>query len=113
MVRTALCVEARAGRIHVCLPPLTHVEDCINLIAAIEHVAEALGAPVYQQTVQYAAHFLSEHPAFVGHLTRSQQQVREALAPYDLLVFLGADQLRMSLWSSVDPMPEGGQEKPL
>jgi benzoylformate decarboxylase len=70
-------------------------------------LAEALGAPVLQQTVQYAAHFLSEHPAFLGHLTRNQKQVRDALAPYDLLVFLGADQLRMSLWSSVDPMPDG------
>jgi benzoylformate decarboxylase len=70
-------------------------------------LAEMLGAPVLQQTVQYAAHFLSEHPAFLGHLTRSQKQVREALQPYDLLVFLGADQLRMSLWSAVDPMPEG------
>jgi benzoylformate decarboxylase len=70
-------------------------------------LAQVLGAPVLQQTVQYAAHFLSEHPAFLGHLTRNQKQVREALAPYDLLVFLGADQLRMSLWSSVEPMPEG------
>jgi benzoylformate decarboxylase len=70
-------------------------------------LAELLGAPVFQQTVQYAAHFPSEHPAFLGHLTRSQKQVREALQPYDLLVFLGADQLRMSLWSAVDPMPEG------
>jgi benzoylformate decarboxylase len=68
-------------------------------------LAELLGAPVLQQTVQYAAHFLSEHPAYVGHLTRNQKQVHEALSPHDLLVFLGADQLRMSLWSPVDPMP--------
>jgi len=46
VVRTALCVEARGGRIHVSLPPLTHVEDYLNLAAAIEHVAEALGTPV-------------------------------------------------------------------
>ena len=29
-------------------------------------------------------------------LTRDQQQVRETLSPYDLLVVLGADVLRMS-----------------
>jgi benzoylformate decarboxylase len=69
-------------------------------------LAELLGAPVLQQTVQYGAHFLSEHPAFLGALTRNQKQVHEALSGYDLLVFLGADQLRMSLWSAVDPMPE-------
>jgi benzoylformate decarboxylase len=70
-------------------------------------LAETLGAAVMQQTVPYASHFLSEHPAFVGQLTRSQQQVKSALQPYDLLVFLGADVLRMSVYSPIDPVPEG------
>ena len=69
--------------------------------------AEALGAPVYQQTVPWGAHFPSEHPAFLGALTRVQKQVREALAPYDLAVFLGADVLRMSVWSETEPLPDG------
>ena len=70
-------------------------------------LAELLGAPVLQQTVPYGAHFLSEHPAFIGALTRSQQQVRAALQPHDLAVFLGADVLRMSVYSAVDPLPDG------
>lgn len=70
-------------------------------------LAELLGAPVFQQTVAYAAHFPSEHPAFLGALTRNQQQVRSALTPHDLLVCLGADVLRMSVHSLVDPLPEG------
>jgi benzoylformate decarboxylase len=72
-------------------------------------LAEALGAPVWQQTVPYSAQFPSEHPAFLGALTRSQQQVRDALSPYDLIVFLGADQLRMSVYSPVDAMPPGAR----
>jgi benzoylformate decarboxylase len=72
-------------------------------------LAEALGAPVWQQTVPYSAQFLSEHPAFMGALTRNQQQVRDALSPYDLIVFLGSDQLRMSVWSAVDAMPPGAR----
>jgi benzoylformate decarboxylase len=72
-------------------------------------LAEALGAPVWQQTVPYAAHFLSEHAAFMGQLTRNQQQVRDTLAPHDLIVFLGADQLRMSVHSAVDAMPPGAR----
>jgi len=68
--------------------------------------ASALGAPVYQQTVPYAAHFPSEHPAFMGALTRDQAKVRETLAPHDLLVCLGADVLRMSVWSETDPLPD-------
>ena len=70
-------------------------------------LAELLGAPVYQQTVPYSAQFLSDHPAFLGALTRNQQQVRAALQPYDLLVCLGADVLRMSVHSAVDPLPDG------
>jgi benzoylformate decarboxylase len=70
-------------------------------------LAEVLGVPVLQQTVPYAAHFRSEHPAFLGALTRNQQQVRAALEPYDLLVFLGGDVLRMSVHSPVDAMPPG------
>src|SRR5690606_25548446 len=70
-------------------------------------LAETLGAPVYQQTVPYAAHFLSEHRAFLGALTRNQAQVRGALQPYDLAVFLGADVLRMSVHSQVDALPDG------
>jgi benzoylformate decarboxylase len=70
-------------------------------------LAEILGAPVFQQTVPYAAHFLSEHRAFLGALTRSQVQVRGALQPHDLAVFLGADVLRMSVHSTVDALPDG------
>ena len=72
-------------------------------------LAEVLGAAVYQQTVNYGAHFLSEHPAFVRPLTRNQQQVRDWLSPYDMLVFLGSDQLRMSVHSPVEPLPEGAR----
>jgi uncharacterized protein (DUF2126 family) len=43
VVRTAACVEVRAGRLCVFLPPLTHAEDWVNLVAAVERVAEGLG----------------------------------------------------------------------
>jgi benzoylformate decarboxylase len=43
----------------------------------------------------------------MGALSRSQPQVRDVLAPYDLLIVLGADPLRMSVHSEVDPLPEG------
>ena len=68
-----------------------------------------LGAAVYQQTVNYGAHFLSEHRTFVRPLTRNQQQVRDWLSPYDMLVFLGSDQLRMSVHSPVEPLPDGAR----
>jgi len=69
--------------------------------------AEALGAPAYQCSTPYGAQFLSESSCFMGALSRLQKQVREVLSPYDLMIVLGADPLRMSVFSEVDPMPDG------
>ncbi len=44
--RTALCFEAREGKLHLFLPPLQILEAYINLIAAIEAVATKLDIPV-------------------------------------------------------------------
>ena len=70
-------------------------------------LAELLGAPVYQQTVPYSAQYLSEHVCFMGALSRSQKQVRSIMEPHDLLICLGADVLRMSVWSPLEPLPDG------
>jgi benzoylformate decarboxylase len=78
--------------------------DALNEAAAL---AETLGAPAYQCSTPYGAHFLSESPCFMGALSRLQKQVREVLSPYDLMIVLGADPLRMSVYSEVDPMPDG------
>ena len=78
-----------------------------DALAAAGDFALALGAPVYQQTVPWGSHFLSEHPCFMGGLSRDQKQVRAALQPHDLLVVLGADVLRMSVWDEIDALPDG------
>ena len=46
IIRTALCIEPREGRLHVFLPPVKTTEDFIDLIAAIELTASVLGVPV-------------------------------------------------------------------
>jgi benzoylformate decarboxylase len=68
-------------------------------------LAELLGAAVYASSVPYSTQFPTGHPAYMGALTRQQPQVRAALEPYDLLVCLGADLLRMSVYSPVEPLP--------
>ncbi len=45
-VRTTLCVESREGRLHVFLPPLTHLEHFLNLVARIEACATECELPV-------------------------------------------------------------------
>jgi benzoylformate decarboxylase len=78
-----------------------------DAFAEAAELAERLGAPVFASPIPYSAQFPSEHPAYMGALSRQQQQVRAVLEPYDLLVCLGADLLRMSVYSAVEPLPEG------
>ena len=102
-------LAAMADRIAAAANPVVlagHETATGGALDAAARFADLLGAPVYQQSVPQGAHFLSEHPCFMGALTRSQPQVRQVLAPYDLIVSLGADFLRMSVWSETEPLPE-------
>jgi benzoylformate decarboxylase len=77
-----------------------------DAFAEAAELAELLGAAVYQQPVPYCAQFPTAHPAYLGALTRNQKQVRAALAPFDLLLCLGADLLRMSVYSPSAPLSD-------
>jgi uncharacterized protein (DUF2126 family) len=46
VIRTAVCVEPRGGRLHVFMPPLRELADYLDLVAAIEDTALDLGLPV-------------------------------------------------------------------
>lgn len=77
-----------------------------DAFAEATELAGILGAAVFQSSIPYSAQFPTGHPAFMGALTRQQKQVRATLEPYDLLLVLGADLLRMSVYSPVEPLPE-------
>ncbi len=46
VIRTALCVEPRQGRLHVFMPPVRFVEDYLDLVTAVEDTAAELKLPV-------------------------------------------------------------------
>ena len=76
-----------------------------DAFAEATQCAELLGAAVYGSSIPYTAPFPSEHAAYMGALTRQQPQVRKTLEQHDLLLVLGADLLRMSVYSPVEPLP--------
>ena len=47
VIRTALCVQAREGRLHVFMPPVALLEDYVALLAAIEAAAVELNLPLW------------------------------------------------------------------
>jgi uncharacterized protein (DUF2126 family)/transglutaminase-like putative cysteine protease len=46
IIRSAICVEPREGRLHVFMPPVARTEDYLDLVAGVETAAANLGLPV-------------------------------------------------------------------
>jgi benzoylformate decarboxylase len=68
-------------------------------------LATLLGAAVFQESVPFSSTFSTSHKQYLGMLTRNQENVRKTLEPFDLIFCLGADLLRMSVYSPVEPLP--------
>jgi benzoylformate decarboxylase len=103
-------LQALTARILKAERPVIIVGDEIVKSDALQEaaqLAETLGCPAYQSSTPYGAHFLSESPCFMGALARIQKIARDTLAPYDLIIALGGDPLRMSVYSEIDPLPDG------
>jgi uncharacterized protein (DUF2126 family)/transglutaminase-like putative cysteine protease len=46
IIRTAICVESREGKLYVFLPPFSRLEDWLDLVALIEEAAVDTGMPI-------------------------------------------------------------------
>ncbi|MDZ8117683.1 DUF2126 domain-containing protein [Pontiella agarivorans] len=46
VLRTAMCVEARDGRLYIFMPPTYTIEDYLDLLNAVEHAAAIVDKPV-------------------------------------------------------------------
>jgi uncharacterized protein (DUF2126 family)/transglutaminase-like putative cysteine protease len=46
VTHSALCIQVRNGMLHVFLPPLTHLEHYLDLVASVEATAQQLKMPV-------------------------------------------------------------------
>jgi benzoylformate decarboxylase len=77
-----------------------------NALQELVALAEALGAPVYDEGMASRAMFPSSHPLYRGALVRLPEAIRGMLTQHDLLVSIGADLFTLSLPGDVESMPE-------
>jgi benzoylformate decarboxylase len=70
-------------------------------------LAEALGAPVYDEGMASRAVFPSSHPLYRGALVRLPEAIRGMLMQHDLLISVGGDLFTLSLPGDVESMPDG------
>jgi benzoylformate decarboxylase len=76
-------------------------------LAELVALAEALGAPVYDETVPSRVNFPSTHRLYAGPLTRLAAAVHATLSAHDLLVSIGADVFTLSVPGRMEPLPNG------
>ncbi len=69
---------------------------------ALVALAERLGAPVYQEAFSGQAGFPQDHVQWAGPLPFLRPELRETLAPYDLVLAVGAPVFRQTAY---DPGP--------
>ncbi|WP_158929005.1 thiamine pyrophosphate-binding protein [Acidisphaera sp. S103] len=102
-IRQAAAIIAKASS------PVIIAGDAVpqgNALQELVALAEALGAPVYDEGMASRAMFPSSHPLYRGALVRLPAAIRGLLTQHDLLVSIGADLFTLSLPDDVDSMPE-------
>ena len=66
---------------------------------ALTALAERLAAPVFQESFGARAGFPQDHSHFAGFLPADRPRLREALAPHDAVLLVGAGAFRQSPWT--------------
>jgi benzoylformate decarboxylase len=74
---------------------------------ALTALAERLRCPVWQESFGARAGFPQDHPNFAGHLPADRTRLRDTLAPYDLVLAIGAPVLRQYTYSTGPLVHEG------
>jgi benzoylformate decarboxylase len=103
-------IEAAAALMAKAERPIIIAGDAVaqsGAYAELAALAEALGAPVHDETVPSRANFPSSHPLYAGPLARLAAVVHETLSAHDLVVSIGADVFTLSVPGKLEPLPIG------
>ncbi|HET6183900.1 MAG TPA: thiamine pyrophosphate-dependent enzyme [Acetobacteraceae bacterium] len=75
-------------------------------LAELVALAEAVGAPVYDEGMASRTMFPSTHPLYRGNFARLPATIRGILQDHDLLISAGGDLFTLSLPGAVEAMPD-------
>ncbi len=81
--------------------------DAPETWVAVVELAERLGSPVWQEAFTARAGFPQDHPLFAGHLPADRTHLRATLAPYDVVLAVGAPVFRQYPYET-GPLAEAG-----
>ncbi|NGO70361.1 thiamine pyrophosphate-dependent enzyme [Streptomyces boncukensis] len=81
--------------------------DAPDTWGALTALVERLRCPVWQEAFGARAGFPQHHPSFAGHLPSDRSLLREVLAPYDLVLSVGAPVLRQYAYRPGPLAPPG------
>ena len=81
--------------------------DDADTWSALVELAERLRCPVWQESFGGAAGFPQDHPLFAGNMPADRARLRDALAPYDLVLAVGAPVFRQYAFEP-GPLVEAG-----
>ena len=94
--------------------PLILAGDAVpqgDALAELVALAEAIGAPVYDEGMASRAMFPSSHALYRGPIVRLPASVRDLLSQHDLLVSIGADLFTLSLPGDVEVRARGFSDR--
>jgi uncharacterized protein (DUF2126 family)/transglutaminase-like putative cysteine protease len=109
VVKTALCIEVREGKIHLFMPPLIYAEHYLDLLACIEQTAEMLNVKVVIEGYEMPRDnrvtklSLSPDPGVLEVNIHPAKSWNELVKNYDILF----EQARLSRLSSEKFMVDG------
>jgi benzoylformate decarboxylase len=105
----ASAIQQAAAIIAAAERPVIFAGDCVaqsGALAEFVELAEAIGAPVYDEGMATRAMFPSSHRLYRGAIVRLPAAIRGILDQHDLLVSIGADLFTLSLPADIESVPE-------
>jgi benzoylformate decarboxylase len=101
-------IEAAARRLAAARSPALVIGDGVaraGATAAVVRLAEALGAPIFAETLPAHMNVPFRHPLFIGRLPPTAELIAGQLAPHDAIVLIGGEFFEEAFYTTARYFP--------